>query len=423
MPFFGVWGDFVELNRDNLKKILGIIAFTVLLYAALQRWEMIAAGLQTAFGYVFPFVLGACVAFVLNVPMRFIEIRIIEKWIKDPKNYLYKNRRAISLVITLILVAGVLFFVFFQVVPALVDTIGTVIEQSQVAIQALQRWAYQLGDRYPDIAQKITQQITEIRLDWDEIIQKVGAWLRSAGSQVVTSTIGVATSVAGKVVNFFLALIFSFYVLMQKEKLSRQCKQLLYAFLPEKVVERFLHIASLSSLTFARFLSGQCLEACILGGMFFVAMTLLGFPYALLIGVLIAFTALIPIFGAMIGLVVGAFLLLMVEPVKALWFIVLFFILQQLEGNLIYPHVVGNSVGLPSIWVLVAVTVGGNAMGIPGMLLFIPISSVLYALLREDVYGRLRRRYGDRAQALTVVNPPVMPRRKRKPKDPPGKGV
>ena len=413
----------MELNRDNLKKILGIIAFTVLLYAALQRWEMIAAGLQTAFGYVFPFVLGACVAFVLNVPMRFIEIRIIEKWIKDPKNYLYKNRRAISLVITLILVAGVLFFVFFQVVPALVDTIGTVIEQSQVAIQALQRWAYQLGDRYPDIAQKITQQITEIRLDWDEIIQKVGAWLRSAGSQVVTSTIGVATSVVGKVVNFFLALIFSFYVLMQKEKLSRQCKQLLYAFLPEKVVERFLHIASLSSLTFARFLSGQCLEACILGGMFFVAMTLLGFPYALLIGVLIAFTALIPIFGAMIGLVVGAFLLLMVEPVKALWFIVLFFILQQLEGNLIYPHVVGNSVGLPSIWVLVAVTVGGNAMGIPGMLLFIPISSVIYALLREDVYGRLRRRYGDRAQALTVVNPPVMPRRKRKPKDPPGKGV
>ena len=413
----------MELNRDNLKKILGIIAFTVLLYAALQRWELIAAGLQTVFGYVFPFVLGACVAFVLNVPMRFIEIRIIEKWIKDPKNYLYKNRRAISLVITLILVAGVLFFVFFQVVPALVDTIGTVIEQSQVAIQALQRWAYQLGDRYPDIAQKITQQITEIRLDWDEIIQKVGAWLRSAGSQVVTSTIGVATSVAGKVVNFFLALIFSFYVLMQKEKLSRQCKQLLYAFLPEKVVERFLHIASLSSLTFARFLSGQCLEACILGGMFFVAMTLLGFPYALLIGVLIAFTALIPIFGAMIGLVVGAFLLLMVEPVKALWFIVLFFILQQLEGNLIYPHVVGNSVGLPSIWVLVAVTVGGNAMGIPGMLLFIPISSVLYALLREDVYGRLRRRYGDRAQALTVVNPPVMPRRKRKPKDPPGKGV
>ena len=374
-------GDSVELNRDNMKKILGIIAFTVLLYAAFQRWEMIAAGLQTLFGYVFPFVLGACMAFVLNVPMRFIEIRVIERWIKDPKNYIYKNRRAISLVVTLILVVGVLFFVFFQVVPALVDTIGAVIEQSQVAFQALQRWAYKLGDRYPDIAQRLA----EIQLDWDEIIQKAGTWLRSAGSQVVTSTIGVATSVAGKVVNFFLALIFSFYVLMQKEKLGRQCKQLLYAFLPEKVVQRFLHIASLSSLTFARFLSGQCLEACIL--------------------------------------VVGDFLLLMVDPMKALWFIVLFFVLQQLEGNLIYPHVVGNSVGLPSIWVLVAVTVGGNAMGIPGMLLFIPISSVTYALLREDVYGRLKRRYGDKAKALTAVNPPVMPRRKKKPKDPPGKGV
>ena len=182
--------------------------------------------------------------------MRFIEIRIIEKWIKDPKNYLYKNRRAISLVITLILVAGVLFFVFFQVVPALVDTIGTVIEQSQVAIQALQRWAYQLGDRYPDIAQKITQQITEIRLDWDEIIQKVGTWLRSAGSQVVTSTIGVATSVAGKVVNFFLALIFSFYVLMQKEKLSASASSCSMLSCRKKWWNGFCTSLPLSSLTF-----------------------------------------------------------------------------------------------------------------------------------------------------------------------------
>ena len=210
----------------------------------------------------------------------------------------------------------------------------------------------------------------------------------------------VIGGVVSGVSTFVIALIFSFYILLQKEKLGRQGRQVLYALLPERRADRTLEILRLSSRTFSSFLSGQCLEACILGTLFVAAMTIFRMPYALLVGVLIAFTALIPIFGAFVGLGIGAFLMLMVNPMDALIFTITFFVLQQIEGNLIYPHVVGGSVGLPSIWVLVAVTVGGSMMGVVGMLLFIPLCSVLYALLREAVHGRLaqKKAHGDEGE-------------------------
>ena len=180
--------------------------------------------------------------------------------------------------------------------------------------------------------------------------------------------------------------------MLQKERLSVQARKILYAYFPQKRVEKVLSICSLTYDTFSHFLTGQCTEAVILGAMFFVVMGILRLPYALLVGILIAFTALIPIFGAFIGCIVGAFLIFMVNPAQALVFVVVFFILQQIEGNFIYPHVVGNSVGLPSIWVLAAVTVGGSMMGIVGMLIFIPAGSVIYALFRENVYQRLQRK-------------------------------
>lgn len=405
----------MELNKSTIKKILGIITFAVLLYAGLQNWNQVGAFAGRLFGYVFPFLLGACVAFILNVPMRFIETRVLEPLIRNKNGRLYKARRMLSLIITLVLVAGVLFLVVFLVVPALGDTFRTVANQMPYALADLRRWAYSIMDQYPDVAQKILS----IEIDWEEIGSRVGEWLRTSGGNVLTSTIGVATSVVGSLFNFFLAVIFSFYVLLQKEKLGCQCKQILYAFLPEKVAARTLYVCTMAGETFSRFLSGQCLEAFILGAMFFVAMTVFRFKYALMISILIAVTALIPIFGAFIGFFVGTFLLLIDNAARAFWFVILFFVLQQLEGNLIYPHVVGNSVGLPSIWVLVAVTVGGSAMGISGMLIFIPLCSVLYALTREEVYGRLKSRYGDRYKQLTAMRPGQSPKHRAKPKKAP----
>ena len=190
---------------------------------------------------------------------------------------------------------------------------------------------------------------------------------------------------------------------MQKERLGRQVRKVLQAFMPAKRVARVIYICSLSYRTFSNFITGQCIEAVILGTMFFIVMSIFQFPYALLVGVLIAFTALIPIFGAFIGCIVGALLILMVNPMQALMFVIMFLILQQIEGNLIYPHVVGNSVGLPSIWVLVAVTLGGNLMGVAGMLIFIPLMSVAYALFREWVYRRLAKK----ARNGKTMNEPV----------------
>ena len=191
---------------------------------------------------------------------------------------------------------------------------------------------------------------------------------------------------------FFISFVFAVYILLQKEKLSVQAKKVLFAFARKGRAEATLEVLALTYNTFSSFLTGQCVEAVILGSMFVVTMTILKLPYALLVGILIAFTALIPIFGAFIGCVVGAFLIFMVDPVKALIFIVMFLVLQQIEGNLIYPHVVGSSVGLPSIWVLAAVTIGGNLLGIVGMLIFIPLVSVVYALFREIVYLKLKQR-------------------------------
>lgn len=238
---------------------------------------------------------------------------------------------------------------------------------------------------------QITDYVNQIEVDWQQIFQDMVEFLKTGAGSMLNSTFSAAVSIVSGVSSFLIGFIFAIYILLQKETLGRQMKKLLSAFLPEPVTARIVEIASLTERTFSNFLTGQCVEAVILGTMFFVVLTLGRLPYALLIGVLIAFTALIPIFGAFIGLGVGVFLMLMVEPMDALIFTIIFFVLQQIEGNLIYPYVVGNSVGLPSIWVLVAVTLGGSMMGIVGMLIFIPLCSVLYALLRDEVNGRLER--------------------------------
>ena len=196
--------------------------------------------------------------------------------------------------------------------------------------------------------------------------------------------------------SFFIGLIFAMYLLVCKETLTRQAKMLLYAWTPAEKADKAVEVARLTNRTFSKFLSGQCLEACILGGLFAVGMLLCRMPYVTLVSVLVAVTALIPVFGAFIGCVVGAFLILVQNPMQAVWFVVLFLCIQQIEGNLIYPRVVGNSVGLPGIWVLMAVTVGGSAMGVVGMLVMIPACSVAYSLLRTATRRKLRQKGVDR---------------------------
>lgn len=239
---------------------------------------------------------------------------------------------------------------------------------------------------------ELVEYISRLEIDWPKLLGDFAEFLKNGAGSMLNSAFSATASLVSGVSNFAIGFIFAIYILLQKETLSRQAGNVLKAFLPEGEVEKVQRITQLTERTFSSFLTGQCMEAVILGAMFLVTMSVLRLPYALLIGVLIAFTALIPIFGAFIGLGVGVFLMLMESPVDALVFTIVFFVLQQIEGNLIYPHVVGGSVGLPSIWVLVAVTVGGSMMGIVGMLVFIPLCSVLYSLLKGEVRARLREK-------------------------------
>ena len=290
--------------------------------------------------------------------------------------------------LTLLLVIGIIVLVLVVVIPELGNTISMLVAQIPVAFDAVAEWANDMLKEYP----ALEPAVAELDINWSSVSASVVEFIQSIASGLVSSGVGFFSGIVSGVATFVIAFTFSIYVLFQKERLQRQAKQILYALLPEKVTEKVISVASLSNQLFSNFLSGQCVEAVILGTLFVITMTIFRMPYAMLTGIVIAITALVPIFGAFIGCVVGMLLIVMVNPIQAIWFLILFLVLQQLEGNLIYPHVVGNSVGLPSIWVLAAVTIGGNLFGIAGILIFIPLCSVLYALFRDFVKMRLRKR-------------------------------
>lgn len=372
----------MDLNKKNMKNLMILIVFAVLVLVGVQRIENLAAGFVFLMRIVFPFILGGAMAFILNIPMHFLEGRVFAKVKKK------KLVRPVSLVLSILFVVAILQIVLVVVIPEIAATFAGISKNIEAFLPKLEQW---LTEAFPD-SEQLEMWIESLEFNWDKILQSAVNFLKNGAGNVLSSTVTVAKTVINSLMNFFVGFVFACYILLQKEKLSVQVKKVLYAFLPRHAVEKTLQVAALSYKTFSNFVTGQCLEAVILGTMFFVSMSVLRFPYALLVGVLIAFTALIPIFGAFIGCVLGTFLILVSNPVQAIGFVILFFVLQQVEGNLIYPHVVGGSVGLPSIWVLVAVTVGGSLMGVVGMLIFIPLSSVLYALFKGWVHKRLEDR-------------------------------
>lgn len=371
-------GKRMDLNKSNIKKILGIITFTLVLLSLLMNMGRVLSFLSFLWGILFPFVLGGAIAFILNIPMTAIEKKLF------PQNG--KIARSLSLVLSLAGVLAVITIVIVVVIPQLGKTFDSISAGMVTFLPQMQKWLEELFRDW-DVVEAY---IESLEFDWMSWLNGVKDFALSGAGSVVSYTMSATMTVINGIVTFFISFVFSLYLLIQKETLGRQCNKVICALFPQKAVEKISHICSLSHRIFSNFITGQCLEALILGMMFLVSMTIFRMPYALLVGVLIAFTALIPMVGAFIGCVVGAFLILMVNPMQAVFFVILFLVLQQIEGNLIYPHVVGNSVGLPSIWVLFAVTVGGKLMGIAGMLIFIPLMSVIYALFRDWVNQRIK---------------------------------
>ena len=371
------------MNLKETKKGIFYISYALVLFFLLYNIRTVIGAGHGLISMLFPFILGAGIAFILSLPMGFFERKLT---CFDKKPTYKKWKRPCSLVLTILIFLSVISVVILLIIPAIQDT-------AQIIMATVPGFLMRLVDELHKLnipAGELEQWLNDAAINWSLVGEKLLAFLQKWSTGLFTSTFGVVTSVVGVVADVVIAIIFALYILFSKESLYRQFKMIVYAFLPEKGADRFFYVGRLTHKTFANFFAGQCVEACILGMMFIVSMGILGLPYAVLIGVLIAVMSLIPIFGAFIGCAVGALLIVMVDPMKALVFLVLFLVIQQVEGNLIYPKVVGGSIGLPGIWVLVAVSVGGSLAGVVGMILFIPLFSVGYTLLRDKTKELLK---------------------------------
>lgn len=372
-------------NNEQLKRPLILVAFAICLFWILQHISPIYGALKVILDSCSPFILGVVIAFIVNIPMKFFEDNLLSKMNINMKKSL---KRVLSLIISYLVIVAVIFIVVFMVVPQLGRTVMKIANLLPQMAEGLGKIAMSIQEAYPEMGSALES----VSIDQQKIITQLITYFQDAGTRLINSTVGVFSAVISGITKVVLGIVFSFYMLMNKEKLILGGKNIILALFSQKRAESILGFLSLCRRTLHSFVTGQCLEAVILGSMFTLSMYLLKFPYALLIGVLIAFTALIPIVGAFIGCGVGVFLIFTEDPMKALWFILLFLVLQQIEGNLIYPKVVGNSVGLPSMWVLAAVTCGGSLMGVFGMLIFIPLFSVLYTCLDHFIKSRLEKK-------------------------------
>ena len=384
----------MDISKISVKKIRELIVFTAFLVVALWKFNVVLDVLKVIWGIVFPFVLGGAIAFVTNVPMSFLEKKIFGRAKKENK-IVEKLARPISLFLTIVFAVGVIVLVMFGVIPQLTRTMGNLMMSITDFIPQMQSWIREFSHNN----QEIMKLVDQVQFNPDQAIKWGISLLGNGAGNMMNTTMSAVGSIVSGLATFFIAFSFACYVLFQKEKLHVQIRKVFFAFLPKQKADAFLKVCSLTYRTFANFLTGQCLEAVILGGMFVVILSILRMPYALLIGILIAFTALIPIFGAFIGCAVGSFLIFMLSPKQAILFIIVFLVLQQIEGNLIYPKVVGKAVGLPGVIVLSAVLVGGNIAGILGSICAVPVSAILYTMLREAVNSRLSRRVGPKSSA------------------------
>lgn len=374
-------------NRRSNREIMLLIVFAAAVCLGVLNFSALIGLVKNFTNMLKPFVVGGAIAFVVNLPLKHME----EKWLNHMPEKLQNSKRTIGIVLSLLFFVAVIAFVVISVIPQMGRTLNQLAQKIPVFFNNVFREAEILLADNPQ-ALELLNGLEYQKINWNGLLTKIADFLKSGVGSILTSTVTVAGSLFGSIVNGIISFIFALYILGQKEKLKDQIERMVKAYFKEEAQHKILYVSKLLYRNFSNFLTGQCIEAVILGALFMVAMTIFKMPYAFMIGVLIAFTALIPLVGAFIGCFVGAFFILVDTPIKAVWFVIMFLIIQQLEGNLIYPKVVGNSVGLPSLWVLVAVTLGSSMFGVVGMLMFIPLFSTAYTLLRKDVNRRIAQK-------------------------------
>lgn len=380
--------------EKNKKTIMQLILFTVVIIFAFVNIEALWNFFMYIIKVFMPFIIGAIIAFVLNVLLNVVENKLFKKLNEKNSKIWRKIKRPTSVITTFVIIIAIIAFVLGLLIPQLQNTVEIFTDN----IDSYKEQSVELLDKI-GISNKDIKKFTN---GLDDIQGELTTYLDNNKEEIMQTTVGVASTVIGTITSFVLGIVFAIYILLKKEDLARQSKKILKAYLPEKREKRIREICEVSNTTFGNFISGQCLEALIIGILCFIGMLILQIPYASTISVLVGFTALIPVFGAFIGTAIGAFLILMVDPTKAIIFIIFIIILQQIEGNLIYPKVVGKSVGLPGLWVMVAVTVGASIAGILGMLVSVPLCSVLYGIIKTNVNARIDEKNKQKVKVKTT---------------------
>ncbi|MBQ3182310.1 MAG: AI-2E family transporter [Clostridia bacterium] len=367
----------MDLNSSKMKKLakwlVGVVAVCILIYLGVKNINTLASSVSYLFKLFGPLILGLVFALILNVPMSFFEGVL---WKHAKKKLWVKLRRPIAFIISLVIILGILTGVVCLVIPELADAVVIIAKGAMELAKEISRM-----DKTSELYRFFDGILVQI--DWSNIITSLQSWVTDTGSGIMNSALSRVTALFGGIVDFFIAFIFAIYILFSKKTLKVQTTRLIRAWLPEAFGEWMIHASSVASRVFRSFVSGQTIEALILGTLCMLGMLILRIPYAPMVGALVGITALIPVVGAFIGAGVGAFMILTVDPWKALIFLIFLIVLQQIEGNIIYPKVMGTRVNLPAMWILAAVTVGGGLAGPIGMLLGVPVASTAYILIRE----------------------------------------
>ncbi len=373
----------MKISKENIKIILGMALCIILMFAIVWNLGTFLKFLGLVLTVLTPVIIGFCIAFILNIIMSFIEPKLFGFMLKpDKKGRTYKKiARLLSIIITLVVFVGAIALLMFFIIPQVIQTITAIV----AGIPAFAERAIVFCQKYLDNFGITSDQITELVLDGRDFLTTVGNFLKNNMNSFIMSATSIGTSLVSGLTSTFLGIFVAIYFMFDKEQIISQISRLFRALLKPQIYKKSAHIIEVSSKSFSNFISGQCIEAVILGVLCFIGMIIFRIPYAPVISVLIGVCALIPILGAWIGTAISFLLILIADPVKAVWFVVYILVLQQVEGNLIYPRVVGKQVGLPGVWVILTIVVGTGVMGPFGALLAVPVASVAYALVLEYV--------------------------------------
>lgn len=378
-----------KLTSDNLHylKILSIIVLSILFYAVINNLGTFFSGINFIWSVFTPIILGLCMAFVLNLPLRFLENKVFGKLTRANGKVWAKLKRPVCLILSIVLILSLLVLLLSFVIPQFISTCADFFLKLPEYMEHLSSTVHDLVVRF-----NLPIDLNQTSVDW----QSVSAWalqlFNTDGQTITQGAIDIVTGLVNGIINLVLGFVFSIYILASKEELGKLAKSVLYSILPREKARKFISVVVLSNKAFIGFVSGQCVEVGVIGILCFIGMLIFRFPHALMVSCIIAVTAFIPIFGGIIGAIIGAFLILLASPIKALWFLVFIIVLQQLESHIVYPKIMGKHVDLPGIWVLLAVTIGGGLFGILGIIISVPLCSVLYTLSKKWIAKRLEEK-------------------------------